>query len=325
MEYTKLKEDISEGARSIYLLEGNDAYFRTHAEEQIKNAFLQMGELNFASYEGADIKGSAFRAFAAAVNAFPFMAEKRVVKVSEFYPMESEYSSYVQPLFDDFPPTTILIIVNSQTKKGVDLKRKKAVTYVNCNKADEDTVTRWAYLTMKRAGVAASQEACGAIAAYCLCDMARVSKEVEKLVQWAGAGNKVTLADVDEMVYKDADYRIYEMTNCISRRDYANFVAIADDLLSKGIDRNALIASLSSYFRNLLYIATVRQSDKQISSDLHMAEYGVKKSREQARAIGVAKLKRLTEAMYSLATALKGGEMTAEGAFGTAVASVFFS
>ena len=325
MEYVQLKDDIKNGARPIYLLEGNDAYFRMHAEQQIKAAFSELPELNFTAYDGADIKGSAYTAFTAAIQAFPFMAEKRIIKVTEFYPTDGEYDRYLKPLFDDFPSTTILIIVNSQGKTGVDLKRKKAVTYVNCNKADEDTVTRWAYITFKRAGITSSAEACGAIAAYCLSDMSRVAKEVEKLTEWAKDSKTVTRADVDELVYKDADYRIYEMTNCVARRDYASFAEISQDLLSKGFDENALIASLASYFKNLLYISLCGDRDADIASALRMTEWGVKKSREQARAMGRDRLAKLFKGAYALASALKSGEMTPSGAFEAATAKVFFS
>ena len=43
MKFTELKNDIAAGARSIYLLEGDDAYFRMKGEELIKSAFLQIG------------------------------------------------------------------------------------------------------------------------------------------------------------------------------------------------------------------------------------------------------------------------------------------
>ena len=46
MKFTDLKESIAEGAESVYLLEGDDAYFRLKGEEMIKEAFLDMPELN---------------------------------------------------------------------------------------------------------------------------------------------------------------------------------------------------------------------------------------------------------------------------------------
>ena len=43
MKYTELKNDIAQGDRRIYLFEGEDAYFRTRGEEQVKAAFDREG------------------------------------------------------------------------------------------------------------------------------------------------------------------------------------------------------------------------------------------------------------------------------------------
>lgn len=323
MKFTQLKDEIKGGAKPIYLIEGNDAYFRTKAEEQLKAAFLHMPELNFASYDGTQYKGAALTQITDALAVFPFMAEKRIIKITEFYPSESDYEKYLKPTFENFPDTSILIIVNSESKKGVDLKRKKCVEYVDCNKTDEETVAKWAYLTMKRAGVPSTVEACEAIAQYCLCDMARVSREVEKLIEWS-KGAQVTKAAVDELVYKDADFRVYQMTNAVSRKDYSTFAEICYDLLSKGFDENALLASLLNYFKNLLFISCSNASDKELSATTKMTEYGVKKSREQARAIGKDRLMELVGSLYSYVSSFRGGLITAEGALSSAVARIFF-
>ena len=94
MKFTELKNDIKQGARQIYLLEGDDAYFRMKGEEQIKSAFLSMPELNFSSFDGESLKGGGIQELISAIESFPFMAEKRLVKVTEFHPSETEYEKY---------------------------------------------------------------------------------------------------------------------------------------------------------------------------------------------------------------------------------------
>lgn len=324
MKFTQLKDDIKEGARSIYLIEGDDAYFRRKAEEQIKSAFLQMPELNFSSFDGAQYKGAALTEIISALSSYPFMAEKRVVKLSEFYPTESDYEKYLKPTFENFPETTVLLIVNSQGKKGVDLKRKKCVTYIDCNKSDRETVAKWAYLTMKRAGVSSTVEACEAVADYCLCDMARVSKEVEKLIEY-GKGGQVTKQIVDELVYKDADFRVYQMTGAVARRDFSMFAEICFDLLSKGYDENAVIASLLNYFKNLLTVAEADMSEKELAAALKMSDYVFGKTKQQAQAIGSKRLTGYINSLYSLAAAFKSGQMTVDGALESALANIFFA
>lgn len=324
MKFTQLKEDIAQGARSIYLAEGDDAYFRTKTEEQIKAAFLSMPELNFSAFDGAALKGAAINDALSALSAFPFMSEKRIVKISEFYPTDGEYENYLKPFFENFPESAILLIVNSQ-KKGVDLKRKKQVTYIDCNRADRETVARWAYLTLKRAGIAAPVEACEAVAGYCLCDMARVSRETEKLIEWGKDAGKITLPDVDALVYKDADYRIYQMTNAIARKDFSTFSVILTELTQKGFDVNAVIASLLNYFKTLLFVLTTNLPDAEIASTLKTTDYILGKNRQQARAVGREKLAEYVGKLYSLASSLKSGVITADGALEGVIAEIFFS
>ncbi len=320
MKYTELKNDIKEGDRRIYLLEGEDAYFAMHGEEQIKNAFLSMPELNFASFDGADLKGRNISLLLSAMTVFPFMAEKRIIKVTDFHTTEQEYEKNLKDAFENCPESTILIIVNQSSGKGADLKRKKCITYVDCSHADEETVTRWVYVTLKKAGVAADVDACRDVAAYCLCDMSRVSKETEKLIAYGA--NQLTREDIGELVYKDADYRIYEMTEALARRNFGKFCAVYTDMLSKGTDGNIIISSLHRYFKNLLIMLSSSESDAAVATKLKMKEYGVKKSREQATALGREKLERLTRVLYDVSADMRSGKLTPEGAFDGAIANV---
>ncbi len=323
MKYTELKNDLAQGARGIYLLEGDDAYFRMKGEEAIKAAFLQMPELNFTSFDGETLKGGALTTLTSALESFPFMAEKRIIKVSSFYPSEHEYEQYLKNIFDNFPSTTILIIVNPESRKGVDLKRRKSVTYIDCSRADEETVAKWAYLTFRRAQINAPVDVCTLIARYCLCNMSRVALEVEKLIDYKGGGT-LTREEVDNLVYKDADYRIYEMTNAVSRRDNDKFLEIQSELCRKSGDETSVIAGLFSYFKNLLAIALSNESDAALASLLKMKEYGVKKSREQARAIGEERLSALVKCTYSALSDIKCGRCTPQSALQNVNNKIFF-
>ena len=324
MKFIELKNDIQSGAKSIYLLEGDDAYFRIKGEEMIKSAFVQMPELNFTTLDGEPLKGNALSQLVSAVESVPFMSEKRLVKVTEFHPSDTDFEKHLKKTFENFPAETILLIVNSEGKRGVDLKRKSYVTYVDCSCADEETVTRWAYITLRSAKISASVEVCMLIARYCQCNMSRVALEVEKLIDYKKEG-ELTREEVDELVYKDTDYRIYEMTNAVSRRDYDTFCTIEAELCRKAGDETNLLSGLFSYFKNLLTIISSDGGDKQLSELLKMKEYGVKKSREQAHSIGEDKLKSLVADIYSVLADIKCGNLTPQSALQTVNSKIFFT
>jgi len=323
MKFTELKNSIKEGAAEIYLLEGEDAYFRSKGEEMIKEAFLQMPELNYTAFDGESLKGQAINALCSAVRNYPFMAEKRVIKVSEFYPTDRDYETYLKPLFENFPQSTILIINNTGAKKTVDLKRKHSVTYVDCNRADPETVTKWIYITLRRAGITASAAVCENVANYCLCDMARVSVEVEKLIAYKGGGT-LTGQEADALIYKDAEYKLYELTNTVPRKDYDKFCVIAEEIKAKGGDEMYVLNGLFNYFKNLLTILTSGGSDSELATRLKMKEYGVKKSREQARAIGAEKLSKLVTCLYGCVSDIKNGRQTPQNSLLNAKNAIFF-
>ncbi|MDE6691578.1 MAG: hypothetical protein K2K04_06365, partial [Clostridia bacterium] len=140
-----------------------------------------------------------------------------------------------------------------------------------------------------------------------------------------GAGGQITKSAVDELVYKDADFRIYQMTGAVARRDFSTFAEICFDLLSKGYDENAAIASLLNYFKNLLTVLRAAMPDKELAAALKMSDYVYGKTRQQAQAIGEDRLIGYINALYSLAADLKSGRMTAGGALESALANVFFA
>ena len=325
MKFTELKDSINEGAQSVYLLEGEDAYFRLKGEEMIKSAFLQLPELNYSTFDGESLKGSGMSALVSALKNYPFMAEKRVIKVTEFYPSESDFETHIRPFLDEFPPTALLIIVNSAAagKKGVDLKRKKNITFIDCGKSEPETVARWVYISFKRAGIACSAAVAENLAAYCLYNMSRVSVEVQKLIDYKVSG-EITQEEIDFLVYKEADYRIYEMTNAISRRDFTGYCMISNDLKSKNFDEISILNGLFSYFRNLLSAATSPLSDGEYARENGMKEFAVKKNREQALMIGEDSLKKYVGGIYEAISNVKSGLITPASALQNCENMIFF-
>ena len=329
MKYVDFKKFTDEnGAQPVYFFEGEEGYFRERGEALLKARFVQEPTLDYISFDGSALKGEKIKALTDAVSCFPFISQKRMVRVTEFYPTDKDYELYLQGLFENPPLDSILLIVNSgKSKKDVAaLAKKPNVTYVDCGRSDEETIKKWIYVTCKRAGVFADGITCGKLAEYCLFDMARISKETEKLLIYCEASGVTRLTDeiVDEVVYPDSEYKIFELANALSRKNYSEYMRIATELLSKGFDEIALLSSLANYFKNLYEASVMKGSDKEIAATLGVKEYAVKKSRETAQKFEKGALLRYYESVYECVSRIKCGELTPQGALSSVTAKLFF-
>lgn len=326
MKFVLFKKSLEEGASPIYLFDGEEEYFKERGEEMLKQRFLGEPSLNYTSFQGEALKGSALTGLVAAAESFPFMSEKRIVKVSDFYPSEKDFDAYLRKYFQNPQPSTILLIVNSAAPKGkgFDLRKAPGVTWVDCSKADEETVLRWIFTRLKKAGISADTECCERIMLYCLGDMSRIAGETEKLIAYASETKKLTLTDVDEVVFKDTDYRMYEMTNALGMKNYGKYLSVMNELLAKGVDEMAVLNTVFSYFRTMYEIGILHKPDAETAQILGMKEYPVKVNRRQAASFGAPRVRQCFMGLLTAINDVKNGRLTPQGALLQANALLFF-
>ena len=326
MKFVLFRKSLEEGAAPIYLFDGEEVYFKERGEQMLKDKFVSEPSLNFSSFDGSAVKGSGISALIAAAESFPLLSEKRLVKITDFYPTENEYETYLKKYFENPMQSTILLIVNSSSPKGktADLKKKPNVTHVDCSKADEETILRWIFTQFRRNGTEADTECCERIMRYCLGDMSRIAGETEKLLAYVGAGGQITSQDVDEVVYRDTDYKIYEMTNAVSSGNYGKYVSVMNELLDKGLDEMGVLTSLCLYFRSLFEIVSLNKNDAETARLLGMKEYAVKMSRRQAESFSLLRLKECYTAVCSAQNSVRSGDISPQGALLKVNVSIFF-
>lgn len=323
MKFTALNKSLQQELSPVYLIEGEEAYFRDAAVKAITEKLnITQPLLNNVRYEGESLKGDRLTAFRDELYTLPLFDEKRLVRVYGFYPSERDWAA-MEGYLQNPAPSTVLLIVN-EGKKGVDLKKKKGVTVVDCAREDEETLTRWLFSLMRRNNLNADAEACTLMVRYCARDASRMKAETEKLVLLLGEGSKVTTRHIEEYVNKDAEYKIYEMTQAASRGNTAKFYEIMDELMKKGFDEYAVLSSLTSHFETLTAVGNLAGSDEEVGRILSQNAYAVKKNRELVRRLGRERVKELYEGLYELGAGAKSGKYQKQGALFLAIAKIFF-
>ncbi len=322
MKFVQLAKNLKEeGLQPAYLIEGADAYFRDHAVSSLRSACgLTQPALNDVRYEGEGMKGK-LPSLAAELRTAPFFDQKRIVRLYEFYPTETEWTRYLDPYLKDPCPTTLLLIVNEGKKSYA----KKGIAYVDCGKESEETLSRWLFGMAKRRGIAIDGDVASLMVRYCAYDAARMDLELKKLALLLGEGGRVTRAVLDEEVAKDVEYKTYELTQAASGKNFSAFSEILHDLMEKGFDENDALSALVYHYRSLTEIADMgAMSDADIGKKVGLHPYAVKKSREAVRRMGRARAEELYLKLYRLSADMRSGKYSKAGALKAAVAEIFF-
>jgi DNA polymerase III delta subunit len=156
--------------------------------------------------------------------------------------------------------------------------------------------------------------------------MARIAKETEKLLCYCQATGAERLTDeiVDELVYPDSEYKIYELANALSRKNYSMFMKIVKELSARGFNELSLLNSLCSYFKGLYETSLCVGSDQEVATALGIKEYEAKKNREQAAKFTKEGLFDCYQTIYSAISKSKCGEYTPPSALQAVIAKLFF-
>ena len=327
MKFSELARSLKEALFPVYLIEGEEAYFRDHAVKSIRAACnIAQPALNDVRYEGELLKGDKLSAFRDGLYTLPFFDNKRLVRVYEFYPTEREWENVLKGYCERPCESTVLVIVNRGKKAGAaELKRRGGVTYVDCSREDEETLAKWVFGVCRRLGLDIDADAAALLVRYCARDCARMRAEAEKFLLLLGEGGKITRALIEENVAKDAEYKIYELTQAASRGNHATFTEILYDLREKGYDENAALASLTSHFRTLSEIANMKGSDAEIGKVLGLKPYAVQKNRELISRLGRQRVKELYISLFELSSGAKQGKYNKTNALIVAMAKIFFA
>lgn len=278
MKFSELKSSIKENIYNIYLIEGEDGYFRERALNMLcqivpKGLFDLNVNYFYESHKISEILNSCM--------CLPFISDKRIVVVFDYYPKAAECG---EGIFADYlnnpSPQTVLIIINSQKS---ELINRKNIAYVNCNKEEMPVLNKWVPLMVKSEGGEIDNDAANLLIEYCLLDMSRINTEIKKLVSYCG-GKKIDIDAVNLMVAKDADFQVYELTDAIAKKNGTLALKILESLLEKndaGYISLILITLYSAYKRMFLIISS-NYKDAEIAGYFKIKEYAVKMLRRQS-------------------------------------------
>jgi DNA polymerase-3 subunit delta len=156
------------------------------------------------------------------------------------------------------------------------------VQVIECDKADLSLIARWVKAECANAGILIDLESARLIGEYCQQDMLRVQNETQKLCAYALDKGEITLMDVTEMVNRDVEYKIYEMTDYIGRKNFDKALLVITEMIGKGEPHQKIITSVYNYFRRLLHVAISDLTELELAKEFGVKDFAVRKMKTQA-------------------------------------------
>ncbi len=293
MEYAEFKNGLSQGPKNIYLFEGEEIYLFETGLNAILENFVTSADINYVALAGDDVQ---IEKLLPLISTMPFLSKYRVVAIREFYPKADEIKGPLARVFKGEFADTIFVIMN--TKPSEQLKKVSGITTVSCARQEPTMLVKWVKKLFSDKGKSIELSVASKIVEYSLCDMVKISNEVAKLASYVGNGLEITLEDVESVVSKDTEYKIYELTDFIAKKNFEKAVLILNDMVSDGESPQWLLSTVYFYFRRLFHVMISAKTDAELAKDFKVKEFAIKMAREQGKSF---KLKKLKQAMDMLA------------------------
>lgn len=302
---------------NLYVVEGDDSYLKNKALAVFRSVVdRDVADLNVSEFA----ESVTHSALSSAIEALPFMAERRVVIVRD-WDVRADDSAVKAVLASVKRADTTITVFVSDTR-AVPTSIKKSAVVVQCDKPDELTLAREIKSRFGVSSVVVSDAVCRMIAIFTGLDTGRAYNEVDKLV--STGLRTVTESEVKTYVHRETDYAVFALTDAISANNKPLALEILRDLSVENTPAS-ILGVLQSNYRRVLYVALSKESDDVLIKALGVHPYVLKKTRALAKNFTQVGIKSLVDKLTELETDFKSGKLSEENAMWLAIFNVFQS
>jgi DNA polymerase-3 subunit delta len=253
---TELRKHIKDKTiGGLYFFFGDEEYLKDDYIRRLRVSLPPdpMRDFNYTKFEGAEHTPDELDG---AIEEYPVMAEKRVVELVNtgfFKKCTPEMSDYLKKRFADLPEHTLLIIREKEIDKR-SAAYKAAVKYglaVECAYLSDGDLVDWICRYVMDARKQIRREDAQYLITLCDDGLHYVQNELDKLISYSG--EVITQAEMDRVVSKSVNVRVFEMTDGIMERNADKALSILEDLKTMKEPAFRILYLLFSTFDKMLY------------------------------------------------------------------------
>jgi DNA polymerase III subunit delta len=315
-----LKKQIEKSNFSnLYFLHGEEKYLVSHYAQKLisKAKGNTFEDFNFQRFEGGT---ASVDDISSAVEALPFMAERKCVVVSDLNveSLRAQELDKLDELTANIPNTTVLVfylptvLIDYKTDK----KWKKFMTMANqkgnsiqLKKRPNSDLEKLLCTGAAKHGCDLSRPNAGRMINYSGNDMQTLFNELEKLCSFVKEG-EITAQIIDQIVVKNMEARVYDLSKAILAGEYDKAYGVLDLLFYQNEEPVSILAVLSSAYLDMYRVRTSVQSGYEVLEPAKYFDYARKEFRltnaeRDSKRLSSVMLRESIQTLLAADTALK--------------------
>lgn len=310
-----LKQRLKDGLRNCYLLSGDDFYLYDRAYDMIKKvAGINLEDFNLVKF---DDENFTMKGLLDACEVLPLGDAQRLILVKNVAKVSDSDKKLLAEYLCSPVESTIVVIFDYFDKFSTIENCEK----VDCKRFDTKTALGVIANELEKRGKQISTEAGQTLLDYCNGYLTRVNCELDKLAYYDITDPIISKKMVEELVSKDNDYVVYELTEALGKKNGDKAIKI----LEKVIREQGILTLITNHFRRLFFISiSSDMTDNALSSALGVKEYAIRKQREQVKNFSRLQLKKIYSLLEEVDFNIKSGAMLTENALNYLVLSILY-
>ncbi len=291
MRFDELKSKLKTNVDFAYFLLGKDFFLRTSAEKMItKRCVDSFLELNLSKFNDENYS---LDAFLDALQLVPFGAEKRVVVLSEVSLNTHDQKKILEAL--KAKNNMICIIFKYEELPSSLSKIKDECTLVDCSPLEKETLRAIIVNKFAKNKIKIEANAVQTLIDYTNGDMTFLDQEMKKLISFAKDAKEVSEKDVIDLVHKNVEYSVFELSNAVAEKNREKAIALLDLMIESKESPQNLLGMLLANFRRMFYASVSKESTATIANALGVKEYSIKIAKKMALKFTPKKLKKILD------------------------------
>lgn len=297
-----IRKDISENKiKNLYLLYGPEEYLKDYCTNLLRDAVCTDGanDINMLRIAHEKPEQPTVEEF---INSYPFFGERKVLILKDTGIVKKANESdkkFWGELVKNIPDYAVIVFNETEIDKRSVIYKTASSQYYAAEFVykKKNELIHWCQNILKKDAKTMDEKDIEYLIDSCDDGMMNIKKELDKLIMYKRKNNHITRADIDCLVPKSVENRVFEMSEDMILKKTADALKKLDNLKVLGSEPIAIISAVFAKFSAYRKIKLLSdRSIREIASITGQRDYFVKNDMQKLKNVS---LKYINNVIYN--------------------------